>query len=354
MSTRNIPDLKLTEEMRQIFSKNMQDKAEELFKLVSHRKEMTSWVASTVGTWIEWSLWSTSNLTRLFQYDMDYLVPRDTLDYDIFQRRYVPVVVQDPKTVTYGGSVSLARIAVKDIDVRIESDNFVISATWQVDIQLFLNQGKASYDSSFTETLDVASIPFKILSCWMQNSLFNNRMGVSRPDLPDKLHIHYAGGYDLPLWLCSLIRKDGNSAMVNFLNAGFMDLEVFELAESRVAEIQNAAIDLENQEYCSSQMADEAQDDSNPDSSASVSKDMVEAVQYPDNYPELLGKIDAVEEPLTYSEWAKILGYKSRSGPHDLIKKLVKEGLVTCMALGEIGNRVELTQKGQRILGAFG
>lgn len=82
----------------------------------------------------------------------------------------------------------------------------------------------------------------------------------------------------------------------------------------------------------------------------SESEPVTEYSKLDDKDIERLRKIDKIKDPHFYSWWGKkVLGLTSRQGPSDFLDKMEKGGYVN-LYKSDLGVRVELTEKGRRVI----
>jgi hypothetical protein len=218
------------------------------------------------------------------------------------------------------------------------------------------------------DLIKVCNIPIKVLRCWMRNELYDNIENVEMPTTHDPENLQY-GLVKYPVWLYKLIRSYGNQAFKVFYEAGFMDEATYQLVSARNSELD----EWRESQFASSEDPDGTEGEELGDSATSYAGStppratsehdnvsattsyQVAAVQIPMADRERLRKIGEIHVPLSDAQWAQLLGFEGKSSAFNFIKRMEQEGLVTRTGSSPTeGGIIRLTEKGRRILAAFG
>ncbi len=160
-------------------------------------------------------------------------------------------------------------------------------------------------------------IPFEIFKCWICGEIEGENVSVLRMDAHS---ISYDDGYFLPYSLYKLVISLGNDPLGQLLAAGCMNADTYKLVNNRI----------------------------------NRGATRVEAVQTKEKDRQRLKSIaDTKGQPLSYSQWAKLLGLRSKGSTHGILQQFESEAFVVIIKNESGGVSISLTEKGKGVLGAF-
>jgi hypothetical protein len=151
-----------------------------------------------------------------------------------------------------------------------------------------------------------------------------------------------------PIAICDLFQFLGEKAFEDLFQHSCVSKENYRLITYRLERM--GYLHSDNQPEISDQERRSALRE--PSLPTSI-QDGIEALAYSTKVIERLRIIDTIHNVLSYSKWAKVLGYSDKGACHDFLKKMENNGLVNITkSPGGIGVGITLTQKGKRVIAA--
>ena len=194
-------------------------------------------------------------------------------------------------------------------------------------------------------------VPLKIISCWMEGKLERKSLGISIESTSYN-QLRYQGypeAYPVGLyrWIASWKGEDGFLRVL--LTNSMVSPESYRILRKKLNEI--AAL-TSCQGYGPSAHSDKAALEIDGDDSEGVDADsVIDALSLSEKETERLNAVRKLEgRPLTYSKWAKYLGFKSKGSTFSFIQKEEQKGLLTIEQHSDSGVALRLTNKAQAAL----
>lgn len=215
-------------------------------------------------------------------------------------------------------------------------------------------QGPKSHDFRriggyyYSEQKELTEVPLTILRTWMKGKMRSPESNVILHSIDDYYLEYSEGAYPIPLY--RLFRSLGEKAFDVMLDLNYVNPDVHEIITEELQELSNL-LDLRTQEQVEPIQEPPAAKEKPPQEQhvPNIPQATLDGLKVSGKDKEKLIVIEGVKEYLSYSQWAKLLGFKGKAAAFSSFKRLQGEGLISLDKTSD-GVKVVLTDKGKSVI----